>query len=409
MKRAQTDRGVEAVTTGHSLKRVIKRSEVNRVNQALVLNLIREQQPISRIAISRKTGLHKSTVTALVKHLARQRLIVENGAGPSTKVGGRKPLLLSLDSRARKVLGVEIQPSSIKVALADFSGAVDRSWLFDRQADPNRCLKTLSGRLARIVRECGGAARFVGIGVSCPGIVDAESGALVFSSPLNWRDVPIARTLEAAVGVPVALDNDTFLCALAERWYGSRSVSEFAFVHVAEGLGVGLFIEGHLRRGFGGGGSHNFGHMTIDIKGPLCQCGNRGCWEAFASNRATVDRYRSLRGRANIAAILRRAGAGEKAAVKTLVETGTYLGVGIANIVNGLNLPAFFIGGEIVSAWSIIEQPLRHSVERHAFPEYLKNVSIAPASLGQQSSLVGAIAKGLSHHFDLLGPLSAAR
>jgi predicted NBD/HSP70 family sugar kinase len=388
------------------MHRVVKRNQINQLNRTLVLRFIREQQSISRVDISRKTGLHKSTVTSIVKRLMEEDLVLQIGNGAAPPAGGRKPTLLSLNPNARKVLGVEIQPSSIDVVLADFSGGVHQQWSLSRHPDPKQCMKNLSRSLARIVARHGGTAAFDGVGISCPGIIDAHKGTLIYSSNLEWREVPIVRLLGRSLGLPVSMDNDTFLCALAELWFvdpeTAGRMKEFAFVNVTEGLGVGLVINGELHRGFHSG-SHNFGHMTIDVDGPQCRCGNRGCWETFASDQATVERYRRLsakrRSVSSIGDLLGRAESGEPAAVEALETTATYLGIGIANMVNGLNLPLFVIGGEISSAWSLIERPLRISVEAHAFTEYLENVSIRPSSVGQQSALMGSIAAALSIRF----------
>jgi predicted NBD/HSP70 family sugar kinase len=389
----------------------LKRNQVNRINRTLVLKLIREHQSVSRIDIARKTGLHKSSVTTIVKSLLEEDLILESGNREAARAGGRRPTLLTLNAAARDVIGVEIQPSLTRIALADFNGNIRRQWNLKRPRDPQQCIRHIGNTVRGIVAEYGGPDRFEGLGISCPGIIDSDEGILIYSSNLEWRDVSIVSLLTSLIRIPAAMDNDTFLCALAERWYGpaetTSRMQEFAFVNVTEGLGVGLIINGELHRGCHSG-SHNFGHMTIDVNGPACRCGNRGCWEAFASNHATIERYRRLigrrsklppRGAITIDDILDRARAGEKDATYALKITAAYLGIGIANMVNGLNLPVFVIGGEISSAWSLIEDDLMASLGKWAFKEYLENVSIRPTALGQQSALMGSIAKALSARF----------
>src|SRR5262249_31449587 len=193
---------------------------------------------------------------------------------------------------------------------------------------------------------------------------------------LGWRDVDVAGPLAAKTRLPVHVENAAKACALAQMWSGTKGAAptphSFAHVSVSDGVGVGVVINGELVRGHDNMAGE-FGHVAIDIAGPLCLCGARGCWEAHVSNLATLARYfgRDLSkltlksGESNphngftIHDLIARANSGDAGAVSAIQATARYLGLGIAMVVNGLNPECVYIGGEITEAWALMEPTLR--------------------------------------------------
>jgi len=236
-----------------------------------------------------------------------------------------------------------------------------------------------------------------------PGLVDRAEGVLIVSPNLGWKAVPVRALLEGELGLPVYVENDANAAAFAELWYGPLdevSARTLLCVLVVEGLGTGLIINGQLHVGtsIGLGG---FGHMTMDPEGPPCSCGRRGCWETFASDTATLKRYRSLAKRGKnvrtVTEIIALAGQGNTAALETLQITARYLGEGIASLAHGLSPEVVVIGGEITGAWPTIGPIIKERIKSNYIvpPICLK---VRPSSV-RRPSLFGAIPIGLQHCF----------
>jgi len=244
------------------------------------------------------------------------------------------------------------------------------------------------------------------IGVSLPGLVDPSTGSAIYVPYFKWREVPVARMISAVTGLPVTIDNDANSVALAELWFGRPEVSDardFILVFAAEGVGTGIVFDGQIYRGEHGAAGE-FGHMIIGTHAPVpCSCGNRDCWEAFSSERATLARYRKLRGEADDSQIdfkelVDRALAGEAHARTALVDMALCLGIGISNLIVGFSPEAVVVGGEITRAWHLVEGSLKETIE-HSVRRGLPSARILPSTLGQNPTLMGALSLVLASKF----------
>jgi len=226
----------------------------------------------------------------------------------------------------------------------------------------------------------------------------------------SWRNAPIAETLTEATLLPVTIDNDANAAALAELWFGRpeiREVRDFILVLVEEGVGTGIVFDGQVYRGEGGTAGE-FGHMTIGSGAPVsCAVGSRECWEAFASERAALARYKKLSRSngnedVNFARLTDLALRGERNARAALKETARYLGIGIANLIQGLAPEVVIVGGPIARAWPVISEELKASVDTsicRGFP----STPIMESTLGDQPTLMGAISLVLASKFAASG------
>src|SRR5437868_14385048 len=313
---------------------------IRNINRQIVLNYVREREPISRAEIARETALQRSTVSAIVDELQTDGLIEEGGEGQST--GGRPPTLLRLRSAGAIAIGVAITPTTTSLATSDLAGRVVKQDRFstdsDYQVTFDRIVKSIEG----ILKNSGGSIE--GIGISLPGLIDPSSGTAIYVPYFKWRDIPIAKQISSAVGSPVTIDNDANAVALAELWFGRPEVSgarDFILVLAAEGIGTGIVFHRQIYRGERGAAGE-FGHMIIGTHAPVsCSCGNRDCWEAFSSERAALARYQKLRHSADdeitFKELVDRALAGEAHATTALIEMALCLGVGISNLVVGFS------------------------------------------------------------------------
>ena len=376
--------------------------DVRDINQTIFLHLIRERQPISRADIAKYTGLRAGTVSAIVNRLIKNNFVYEGTEGPSS--GGRPPKHLFIHADSIYVLAIDIGVSDTVFAVSDFNGRIIQQKSLLTEGTPEKFLNRLADEIETLVKTNYPRAKFGAIGVSVPGLIDRETGSVETSPNLEWKNVPVRQILMSRLDLPVYIENDANAAAFSELWYGpltEAKVRTLLFVLVVEGLGTGLIINGELhvgsRLGLGG-----FGHMSIDPNGELCSCGRRGCWETFASERATVERFHRVTAKQGVPLLslndlIALAKKDDEMALQSLKITAEYLGEGISNLVHGLYPETVVIGGNITAAWSLIE-PL---IKKRIHSRYIvspEKITIRPASV-QRPSLFGAIPIALQNCF----------
>jgi len=378
-------------------------STIRDINRQIVLNYVREREPISRAEIARETELQRSTVSEIVDSLSTEGLIEEIGEGEST--GGRRPTLLRLRTVGPIAIGVAITPTRTTVATSDLAGRIIAQEGSFTDPDPDRNLDNVIDCVRHFSEKNKDSIEAVGI--SIPGLVDPSTGSAIYVPYFNWRDLPIVERVSSATGLPVTIDNDANAIALAELWFGRPEVNDardFILVLVAEGVGTGIIFDGQVYRGERGAAGE-FGHMIVGSGAPVaCSCGNDDCWEAFSSERAALARYLKLIGpeasdtELDFAALVDHALAGEHAAKAALIETAHYIGIGISNLVVGFSPEAVVVSGEITRAWALVETALTEKIER-TVRRGLPSARILPSTLGEQPTLRGALSLVLASKF----------
>jgi predicted NBD/HSP70 family sugar kinase len=379
---------------------VARSNTIRDINRQIVLNYVRELGPISRADIARETALQRSTISYIVDELIDHGLI-EEVSGEST--GGRPPNLLSLHTADAVAIGVDLGTINTVMATSDLVGRVLSQEEFATNSDANITAQKIAEVALRLLQKSGGTIE--GIGISFPGWVDPES-TRSYAPHFKWRDVPLADKVTQATSLPVTIDNDANAAALAELWFGRpeiRAIRDFILVLVEAGLGTGIVFDGQVYRGEGGTAGE-FGHMTIGTGAPAaCAAGSTECWEAFASERAALARYRKLArdngsNDVDFTKLVDLALRGEGSARGALKTTARYLGIGIANLIQGLAPETVIVGGPIVRAWPIIEEDLKASVET-SICRGLPSIPIISSTLGNQPTLMGALSLVLASKF----------
>jgi predicted NBD/HSP70 family sugar kinase len=375
---------------------------IRDINRQIVLNYVREREPISRAEIARETDLQRSTISAIVDSLTVEGLIEEIGEGEST--GGRRPTLLRLRMAGAMAIGVAIMPTLTVVATSDLAGRVLDQKEFLTDPDPDKTLN----EVIKVVQEfsSNNQGSLEAIGVSLPGLVDPSTGSAIYIPYFKWRDLPVAQRISVATGLPVTIDNDANALALAELWFGRPEVCnarDFILVFVAEGVGTGIIFDGQVYRGERGAAGE-FGHMIVGTDAPVaCSCGNYDCWEAFSSEGAAITRYFNSKGlkptrNFGIKTLVDLALEGEENARTALIETANYLGIGISNLIVGFSPEAVIVGGEITRAWPLIADALSETMER-SVRRGLPSARILASTLGPQPILMGALSLVLARKF----------
>ena len=382
-------------------------STIRDINRQFVLNYIRDREPISRADIARVTELQRSTVSTIVEELKTEGIIEEIGAGAST--GGRRPTMLRLRAASVMAVGVDITPTATTVVTSDLVGRVLAREEVENSPRPDEMAARVVGRVREVAARDGQGA-LAGVGVSLPGLVDTGTGRAVYIPFFRWRDWAVAEEIERATGLHASVDNDANAAALAELWFGRPEVSEardFIIALVAEGIGTGIVFDGQIYRGERGAAGE-FGHMIVGQNGPVaCSCGNRDCWEAFASERAAVARYQRNVGlpvdvastRVCFNTLIERAFGGEQPAIDALTETAHYLGIGVSNLIVGLSPEAVVVCGQITRAWPIIAPSLEETIQR-SIRRGLPSARIVASTLSEPT-LMGSISLVLARKFGL--------
>ena len=380
---------------------VARSNTIRDINRQIVLNYVRERGPISRAEIAHETALQRSTVSLIVEELRVDGLI-EEVSGEST--GGRPPILLSLRTAHAVAIGVDLGTTRTIVATSDLAGRVLEQETFETNPDAKKTTKEIIDRSRRFIRRYDGTIE--GIGISLPGLVDPH-GKELFIPTFKWRDLPLASEISDGTGLPVTMDNDANAAAQAELWFGRpeiREVRDFIIVLVEDGVGTGIVFDGQVYRGENGAAGE-FGHMTIGQGAPVaCASGSRECWEAFASQRAALARYKTMSRGANgdlnnnFQELLDQALRSDGTARSALKETAHYLGIGIANLIRGLAPEAVIVGGPIVRAWPIISHEITNTVDS-TLCRGLPSTRIIASTLGPEPTLMGALSLVLASKF----------
>jgi len=377
------------------------------INRRIALNIIRRYQPLSRADLARRSGLQRSTVSAIIGQLIAEGWVTE-GASPASG-RGRRPRSLHLNVERAGIVAVDLRPVTTRVALA----GLDARFLMQTEWPTPATPEEFASEVARTVatfRRAHPEIVYEGMGVSLPGRVDA-TGRIVFAPNLKFGSADLKDLLETAVGLPVVLENAASACALAELWFGRQpdDVKHLVAVTVSEGIGVGMLLNGQLFHGRDAMAGE-FGHVPIDEDGPPCSCGKRGCWEQYASNTAAVRYYNGLHGVApgapepsmrasalKFTDILRLAEDGDARAMKTLERMAYHLGIGLVPLVTGLAPQVVVIVGEVTAAWDRVGPIVLDVVRRRTLAS--NTTRIVPTDPATQPRLRGAVTLVVQQHF----------
>jgi len=381
---------------------------VRNINRSMILNLIRVKQPVSRATIARVTHLNKSTVSSIVTDLLEEDLIFEQKtSNPSV---GRNPLNLSLKLGKHFIGAISIDASLTRFAVTDIDGSVlGTSSIKSQLQNPKEFLGICSKELDSLTQKLN-INSLEGIGITIAGIVDSKNLNVIFAPNLGWENFHIGNVLKNLYPQTniLAVGNDAKCSALAELWFGDHKLdlSNFVFLQVGPGIGSGIVVENKLLDGeFHASGE--VGHTIVYEDGELCSCGNRGCWEMYASDSATIKRFINQKGKTlhqtnNISMdyIIEAANNGDNIAQKVLKDTGYYLGLGIVKILKIIDPQVIIVGGSIIRAWNFVYPEIDHIIKIRAFYGKKRTISILPTKFKIRPRLLGAATIAIKEIFD---------
>ena len=375
-----------------------------------VLKLIWDKGKTSRAEIARLTGLSRSTVSEIIDSLLTTGLIAEVGAGKSS--GGRRPIVLEFQDEARFILGVDLGATHVSVVLMDLRGRV-LVWKEKKhpvRTDPEGSRTLVISLCDECLKEWeNGTKRLIRIGVAVPSPVDPLNPKLLSEVVIPvWQGESGLGQLQIKYGVPVHIDNDANLGALAEHWWGAgKGIDDFVYIKIAHGIGAGYILNGDIYRG-AAGVAGEMGHLPIDPNGPLCVCGSKGCLATFVGKPALTKRIAELLPRypqsvfhgqeLTFGTIVAATTDGDELALKLVSGVAEYLGIAISSWFNLMNPKLAILGGELAGLGELLLEPLRAKVHNSTLVSKAA-VDIKTGELGPRAVAIGAATLALEAMF----------
>jgi predicted NBD/HSP70 family sugar kinase len=378
--------------------KVLRPRQVRGANRAVVLELLRQHECLSRVDIARRSGLSEGTVSRIVAELMRRNLVAEDGAENST--GGRPATRLQLE-QSRVAVGVDIQPWEMRFSIGTMKGRILEAQRVRTPGSPERTLEVIAQQFAAY-RKRFGKDCVEGLGVSTRGIVNSDTGVVELGNNPDWVTVPVKEHLQSVLQTPVFVENNVRAAALAEYTYGDPEIHRshcLLFVAVDDGAGIGIVLDGKVYHGprMAAG---EFGQMVIAATDGPERSDRPGCLERLVANPAVCERYNVLTGAGRPAAkgetttrvqrICELAMSGDNEARQALQETCRYLGVGIANVVWGLDADAVIVDGTMNEAWPLVGPWIAEQFPKGSELLNFHDLMLRPSALHGNAAMIGA-------------------
>jgi predicted NBD/HSP70 family sugar kinase len=359
--------------------------------------------PATRAQLVEQTGLSRATVSGYVADLVDRGLVTPADPADARPTGGRPAGLVRLTRRAGVVVGVDIGRTHVRVAVADLSHEVVDEHVAElpvADLGADTVLDTVAARVREELQRVGACTRdVVGavVGLPTPVVSSAGTpqGTVAQANILpSWSGSTPAVELRERLGIPVVVDNDANLGALAEvRWGAGRGSRFTVYLKMATGVGGALVVDGNLLRGVSGTAGE-IGHVSPG--GDLCRCGNRGCLELTAGGSALLQALRTAAPQyGDLRSLVAGAVDGDQACRRLIADAGTSVGVVLGGLVNTLNPDRIVVGGELGTAGDLLVDPLRRALARSAIPAAAEHLTVVPGSLGGRAEVLGALAVAL--------------
>jgi predicted NBD/HSP70 family sugar kinase len=368
-----------------------------------LLSAVLEYGPISRFDLAHLTGLAPSSVTRLIRTLDELGLVVETGKGESS--GGRLPILIVPNPDAGLVVSIDLSGPHVRGGVFDAGNNLIKG--VDQPFDglgPDAIHKQVFDLIHLLLTEPAAKDRpLLGIGVCQPGTIDLETGDIKDSYNLRLHNFPLRQFLNDEFGLPVYIEHDASVAAMAEQYYGAgKGLKYFLYILISTGIGSGIVIDNQIYRGETGL-SGEFGHIILNPAGPLCVCGKRGCLEAVAAAPAMMSsaRWMVTHGRAALLAQLcgdqpvkltienlgQAAHMGDPIAQEILATSADSVALGMTIYASLFDIRQMIVGGEVAELGDVFFTSLRHSVDKYCRSGL--EIEIIPAELKQNTFLRG--------------------
>lgn len=373
--------------------------DVQEMNRSLIIKLLRKTQVCSRADLAKETGLKQATITNIINDLIDCGLVKETGIIDGEK--GRRSIGITLNAGMYKVVGVRLTRKYFSVGLFDIAGTeyIVKTEPIDMVHGSSAAMEKMKSAIKGILEDTKDT--IIGIGVAIPGPFFKKEGRIALMTEFpGWEKISLQDEFSSTFGLPVYLEHDANVGALAEWWLGSNRRDSGTMVYIAagQGIGAGIVIEGRVFQG-ALGIAGEIGHMSIAYNGPQCECGNKGCLYQYCSTTALIRDIKSelhnypesiLNKDCSLKSIFNAIETGDELSKKVFEKIAWYLGFGLVNVVNIYNPNVIIIGDEMTKAGPMFLDLIRNVVKEHVLPEIYNNLSIELSSYTNDSVLVGA-------------------
>ncbi len=380
---------------------------LERMNRKTIIEIIRTLGPINQAQIARTLGLSIPTVMKHTDDLVANGLVKGIGKGESS--GGKRPELYKFESDAHFIVGVDVGRKSMKAIVSNLNGRIvyKKSVPTGSHPEPAETINRLTALIQKTIESSlVPRKRIIGMGIGMPGLLDVESGRVVFSPDFHWEDVDLLTAIKNKFKFPIYLENSNRAQAMGEKWFGSGVDSDyFVSVNLGYGIGSAIIERGELYRG-SCGNSGEVGHITLEKDGPVCECGKIGCLEALASGNAIARQAQQIvannkkslmyelankdMNAIDAKIVFDAAKQGDETAATLVHNAVEYIGIGLANYINILDPDKIILGGGMTNAGDILIDGIKQVMQARQMKHTGGNVKIVVAKLGADGTAIGA-------------------
>jgi N-acetylglucosamine repressor len=367
------------------------RDLIKAMNRSLLLNIIRREKQLSRTQLTDVSGLSVGAVSQITTELLEKNWLLETGEGDYT--GGRRQTMLRLNPNAGYAIGVKLMENRVVCAVTDFASKIlyHNNFVVNGSEYPNVTVDTIAAIVERTLVEAGvNRAQVFGVGIGLAGVIHPHTGIVHYSPFFGWRDFPLAQQVQKCLNLPVYVENDVNTLTLSEHLFGSgRHHDNFVVVTVGRGIGMGMVINGELYQG-SRGGAGELGHIILNLPLAREQGNDSGTLEGLAADPAVIRNAKLSVPDATLSDIVQAIENGHEAATDALTQSGEYLGVGLATLINILCPPLIIISGEGVVAGDYRLKPMFEAMRRYTFNGLLDDVEVVVEPTDDQAWARGA-------------------
>nr|AAU13758.1 Rep [uncultured Actinomycetes bacterium] len=372
-------------------------TSLREANRARIVSAVQQRGSLTQVELAGVTGLSPATVSNIVKELT--------GAGvlhtSPTSRSGRRAQQVTLARNLGLVGGIHFGSRSLRVAVADVAHRIVADQRMplppDHRADAG--LERAALLLTEMVESVDSSLQEVlAVGVGVPAPVDVRTGQISTIGVLRgWDGICVPEVLERRLGLPVYVDNEANLGALAEVRFGAaRGRQHVVYLRISHGVGGGIVLNGEVFHGRSGTAGE-IGHVTIDDNGPICRCGNRGCLETFVGAPVLLSMLTASHGHLTLPDVIARAQQGDPGCRRVISDAGRYLGVAAASVCNLFDPELVVVGGRLAEAGPILMDPLRTVLAQRTVPSTAGPVEVVASELGSAAEVRGALVVALDH------------
>lgn len=367
-------------------------------------------EELSKPEICRLTNMTTPTISRIIDELIEEGWVVDQGQGPS--IGGKRPHIFSLNPDAAYIMGVDIGRELLKIAIFNLRKEIIGSIqvfpsLLETQNNEN-ILEDLQKRIDEALKNLSVPKSKIKVaGFSLPGLIDSDGNSFTY---LSFENTTIKKVLEKMLEVPVFIDNDSIIMAMAEHAFGTAQGASHALcVNINECIGLGMILNSRPYTGYKGMAGE-FGHIRISGPEVLCYCGKAGCLETIASGRAIVKVAQaaiakgqattispSANGEITFTDIIHAANHDDIFAIGLLQKAGEKIGEALASLIHLFNPELIVIGGEITGANELIISSVRQSIDKYAITRLKNQCEIKTSALTDKSCILGTLSLVMEH------------